>query len=156
LYSILTWSFPQLGLNLNRTPHLDSPWLGLSLTWPTYLDIFLGSDSMYLPSNLDSSSWYLILTFPCLCKPSPEAQESSLNLPGQLTHIAYPIDLPRIIRALPKCLTHPPYPDSTWVLTRALREHLTRSCTPFPALPDCLARLGNSLPALSKVFYLSR
>jgi hypothetical protein len=33
------------------------------------------------------------LMFPCLSKPSPKAQESSLNLPGQLTQIAYPISL---------------------------------------------------------------
>jgi hypothetical protein len=94
--------------------------------------------------------------FLCLSKPSPEAQESSLNLPGQLTQIVYPIGLPGITQALPKCLTQPPYPGSTQVLTQALPGHLTQSCTPYPALPDCLNRSSNFLPALSKVFYPSR
>jgi hypothetical protein len=94
--------------------------------------------------------------FPCLSKPSSEAQESSLNLLGQLTQTVYPIGLPGITQALPKRLTQPPYPGSTRVLTQALPEHLTQSCTPYPALPDCLNWSGNSLPALSKVFYLSR
>jgi hypothetical protein len=76
--------------------------------------------------------------FPCLSKPSPEAQESSLNLPKQLTQIAYPIGLPGITQALPEHLTRPPYLSSTRVLTRALPEHHTQSCTPYPALPDCL------------------
>jgi hypothetical protein len=43
--------------------------------------------------------------FPCLSKPSPKAQESSLNFSGELTPIAYPIGLPEITRALPERLT---------------------------------------------------
>jgi hypothetical protein len=128
----LSWSFSWLGL------HVPPLQLGLailvsSLTWPL-----------------------LILMFPCLSKPSPKAQESSLNLPGLLTQIAYPINLPRITWALPERLTRPPYPGSTRVLTRALPKHLTRLCTPYPTLLNCLTQLGNSLLALSKVFYVSR
>jgi hypothetical protein len=57
----------------------------------------------------------LILMFLCLGKNSPEAQESSLNLSGQLTQIAYQVGLPRITRAIPE---HPtrvllePYPST--------------------------------------------
>jgi hypothetical protein len=57
-----------------------------------------------------------------------------LNLPEQLTQIAYPIDLPDITRALPEHLTRPPCLGSTRVLTRALPEHLTWSGTPSPAI----------------------
>jgi hypothetical protein len=54
----------------------------------------------------------------------------------KFTRIAYPDILPdRLTRDYPS-LTRPHYLGSTGVLTRALPEHLTRSRTPYPALPD--------------------
>jgi hypothetical protein len=109
---------------------------------------------------ISSLTWTLILTFPCLSKPSPEAQESSLNLPGQLTRSAYP-GLPEpypnalpghLTWVLPECLPEP-YPSTlpdrvllTWSYMTALLDRVT----PYRLCPRSFTRADN-LPLLSLV-----
>jgi hypothetical protein len=82
----------------------------------------------------------LISIFLCLSKPSPKAQESFLNLPGQLTQIAYPIGLPGITRALPERV----------LLTRPYPIALPGRVTPYRLCPRSFTRADN-LPLLSLV-----
>jgi hypothetical protein len=102
----------------------------------------------------------LILIFPCLSKPSPEAQESSLNLPRQLTQIAYlglpepyPNALPgHLTQILPECLPESylsTLPDRV-LLTRPYPISLPSRVTPYRLCPRSFTQAGN-LPSLSLV-----
>jgi hypothetical protein len=95
-----------------------------------------------------------------LSKSSLEAQESSLNLPRQLTQIAYPISLLRITlalperltQALPKCLPEPylsTLPDHV-LLTQPYPIALPDRVTPYQLCPRSFTQAGN-LPSLSLV-----
>jgi hypothetical protein len=98
----------------------------------------------------------LILMFPCLSKPSPEAQESSLNLPGQLSQIAYPGLCKPYPNALPGHLTRvlpESYPSTLpnyVLLTRPYPIALPGRVTPYWFCPRSFTWADN-LPPLSLV-----
>jgi hypothetical protein len=126
LQKLLSLSLTQLGLYLNLIPSTTRTYCLDLLGLGSYLILISSPTRIHMISLLN---WTCIcLMFSCVCRSLIRSKEDLLSLPNTL-----PGHLTRVF---------------TWVLTRVLPEHLTRSGYSYPALPNLLTRPGNPLSAL--------